>query len=141
MLGQINLGLERNFLQAYEGGVFGYEPMNRLLHWIIVGGESGPGSRPMNIKWIRSIQEQCAGRQVAFFFKQFGEWLSWEENGKYISKKVGKSKSGNLLDGKQYLEMPTEEIRDLQNELDHKFYLGEKQNKEQSAQECDATNP
>lgn len=44
------------------------------LDWIIVGGESGPGARPMHPDWARSIRDQCAAAAVPFFFKQWGEW-------------------------------------------------------------------
>jgi protein gp37 len=46
------------------------------LDWIIVGGESGPGARPMHPDWARSLRDQCAGAGVPFFFKQWGEWVS-----------------------------------------------------------------
>ena len=49
------------------------------LDWIIVGGESGPGARPMHPDWVRSIREQCAGAGTAFFFKQWGTWLDADE--------------------------------------------------------------
>src|SRR5438105_2004044 len=42
------------------------------IHWVIVGGESGPGARPMNPDWARSIRDQCADASVPFFFKQWG---------------------------------------------------------------------
>ena len=42
------------------------------VHWAIVGGESGPGARPMESDWVRSIRDQCAEQNVAFFFKQWG---------------------------------------------------------------------
>jgi protein gp37 len=42
------------------------------IHWVIVGGESGPGCRPMKIEWVRSIKEQCEDAGVAFFYKQRG---------------------------------------------------------------------
>jgi protein gp37 len=45
------------------------------ISWVIVGGESGPGARPMSPLWVRSIREQCARAGVAFFFKQWGEWM------------------------------------------------------------------
>ncbi|WP_157014867.1 phage Gp37/Gp68 family protein [Mesorhizobium xinjiangense] len=45
------------------------------LDWIIVGGESGPGARPMHPAWARSIRDQCAAAGTAFFFKQWGAWL------------------------------------------------------------------
>lgn len=52
-------------------GVNGFGP---LLDWIIVGGESGRGARPMHPAWARSIRDQCAAAGVRFFFKQWGEW-------------------------------------------------------------------
>lgn len=61
------------------------------LDWIIVGGESGPGARPMHPDWVRSIRDQCKGRDdslhslglpdTAFFFKQWGEWAPGENCG------------------------------------------------------------
>ncbi|SHE67048.1 protein gp37 [Kaistia soli DSM 19436] len=50
----------------------------RMLDWIIVGGESGPGARPMHPDWARSIRDQCAAAGVAFFFKQWGAWAPAE---------------------------------------------------------------
>ena len=47
----------------------------RPLDWIIVGGESGKGARPMHPAWARDIRDQCAAAGVPFFFKQWGEWL------------------------------------------------------------------
>lgn len=44
------------------------------LHWVIVGGESGPGARPMHPEWARAIRDQCVAAGVPFFFKQWGEW-------------------------------------------------------------------
>jgi protein gp37 len=49
-------------------------PQRGGLSWIIVGGESGPGARPMHPDWARSIRDQCAAAGVPFFFKQWGEW-------------------------------------------------------------------
>ncbi len=63
------------------------------IHWVIVGGESGHGARPMRKEWVTSIQRQCQQNGVAFFFKQWGG--------------VHKSKTGRLLDGRVYDEMPT----------------------------------
>lgn len=53
----------------------------RRLDWVIVGGESGPGARPCNVKWIRSIVEQCRKADVACFVKQLGAHYVDEENG------------------------------------------------------------
>jgi protein gp37 len=47
----------------------------RRLDWIIVGGESGPGARPMHPDWVREIRDQCAEAGVAFHFKQWGDWV------------------------------------------------------------------
>jgi protein gp37 len=46
------------------------------IHWVIVGGESGPKARPMHPAWVRSIRDQCAIARVPFLFKQHGEWLA-----------------------------------------------------------------
>lgn len=47
----------------------------QLLHWVIAGGESGRGARPMHPAWARSLRDQCTAAGVAFFFKQWGEWV------------------------------------------------------------------
>jgi protein gp37 len=48
------------------------------IDWIIAGGESGPGARPMHPYWPRSLRDQCAARGIPFFFKQWGEWTPGE---------------------------------------------------------------
>lgn len=48
------------------------------IHWVIVGGESGKDGRPMHPQWARSLRDQCQGAGVAFFFKQWGEFLPFE---------------------------------------------------------------
>lgn len=62
------------------------------IHWVIVGGESGPGARPMLQEWVREVRDQCARQGVAFFFKQWGG---------YRPKSGGRS-----LDGREWSEMP-----------------------------------
>jgi protein gp37 len=62
------------------------------IHWVIVGGESGPGARPMEHKWVRSIRDQCAAARVPFFFKQWGG--------------TNKKKAGRELDGRHHDELP-----------------------------------
>jgi protein gp37 len=62
------------------------------IHWVIVGGESGPGARPMRIEWIRGIFRQCRQADVPFFFKQWGG--------------VRKDLTGRTLNGRTYDEMP-----------------------------------
>jgi protein gp37 len=62
------------------------------IHWVIVGGESGPGARPMQEDWVRNIKRQCDRDGVAFFFKQWGG--------------VNKKAAGRLLDGQTWDGMP-----------------------------------
>ncbi len=62
------------------------------IAWVIVGGESGPGARPMRREWVASILEQCDRAGVAFFFKQWGG--------------VRKKQAGRELDGRTYDAMP-----------------------------------
>ena len=71
----------------------------RGIHWVIVGGESGPRARRMNPDWVREIRRQCESAGVAFFFKQ---WGAHNEAGE----RVGKGKAGRELDGKLWGAMP-----------------------------------
>lgn len=71
----------------------------RGIHWVIVGGESGPKARPMNPQWARSVREACITAGVAFFFKQWGTHNS-------SGRRVGKKAAGRRLDGRTYNEMP-----------------------------------
>jgi protein gp37 len=64
----------------------------RGIHWVIVGGESGPGAREMRPAWVQSIRRQCRSTGVPFFFKQWGG--------------VHKKTKGRTLNGKTYDEMP-----------------------------------
>ena len=62
------------------------------IHWVIVGGESGPGARPMQAAWVTDIQEQCTRVGVPFFFKQWGG--------------ANRKKNGRLLRDRTWDEMP-----------------------------------
>jgi protein gp37 len=64
----------------------------RGMDWAIVGGESGPGARPMEAEWVLDIRNQCIEQDVAFFFKQWGG--------------VNKKKAGRILDGRTWDAMP-----------------------------------
>lgn len=93
------------------------------IDWVIVGGESGPGARPMHPEWPRSIRDQCQAAGVPFFFKQWGEWGP-KPNGDWNTKdrhwfhdgpgeddgtevfRVGKRVTGRLLDGREWNEFP-----------------------------------
>ncbi len=100
------------------------------VDWVIVGGESGPGARPMDPDWARGIRDQCVAADVPFFFKGWGKWLPGPEakhlsdeelskhkcqekitlvpGGEHIiyTFKVGKKKAGRLLDGLKWVEYP-----------------------------------
>ncbi|MBA7628085.1 hypothetical protein ES703_35555 [subsurface metagenome] len=101
---------------------------NQGLDWIIVGGESGPGARPMHPDWPRSVRDQCQEATVPFFFKQWGEWRphkgrfgggifikpdgtftcqgdSWDGSAAAMNR-VGKKQAGRLLEGREYNERP-----------------------------------
>lgn len=71
-------------------------PLGRIdlqgIHWAIVGGESGPGAREMHVEWVTQIRDQCVLECVPFFFKQWGG--------------VNKKRTGRLLDGRTWDEMP-----------------------------------
>lgn len=63
-------------ISALRGWYGGWEPERTALDWVIVGGESGPGSRPMHPDWARSLRDQCAAAGVPMLFKQWGDWAS-----------------------------------------------------------------
>ena len=76
--------------------------LHRGLDWVVVGGESGPGARPMHPEWARSLRDQCASVGAPFFFKQWGEW---GQDGR----RVGRRAAGDLLDGVQHHAWPETE--------------------------------
>lgn len=101
------------------------------VDWVVVGGESGPGSRPMHPEWARALRDQCAETGVPFLFKQWGDWVPlrdyagsgfWptSEGGccrltvdgeksdvGYPMQRVGKKLAGRLLDGTQHDGFPS----------------------------------
>ncbi|WEE79406.1 phage Gp37/Gp68 family protein [Comamonas testosteroni] len=103
-----------------------------LLDWVIVGGESGPGARPMHPNWARSLRDQCQDAGTDFLFKQWGEWMPAEKDGDTVkltfaadgphgpanpefhdwpdgtvSARVGKKAAGRLLDAFTWDEFPS----------------------------------
>jgi len=101
------------------------------IDWVIVGGESGRGARPMHPDWVRDIRDRCVAGGVPFFFKQWGEWLGFgvdvlgesfvragitgrlhkewkDERGRTTGAavRVGKKAAGRVLDGHTWDEMP-----------------------------------
>ena len=112
--------------------------LHRGLDWVVVGGESGPGARPMHPEWVRTLRNQCASTGVAFHFKQWGEWapvppveamssdrvvsraglsLPWPERHDltleamreaYAMRRIGRHAAGRELDGRTWDEYPAE---------------------------------
>ena len=72
-------------------------PIPRLplteIDWVIVGGESGPGARPMKAEWVRQIRDRCDALNVPFFFKQWGG--------------VNKKRTGRHLDNRTWDDLPS----------------------------------
>lgn len=105
------------------------------INWVIVGGESGPGARPLHPGWVRKIRDDCTAAGVAYFFKQWGEFSygtieddagfaggkaanmtnggrmainhpNFKLDDKTAFLRVGKHRAGRLLDGREWNEMP-----------------------------------
>jgi len=126
LLGAVDLSSQFSVLREQTTG------NRQLLNWVICGGESGPGARPMHPDWARSLRDQCQAANVPFFFKQWGEWqqVYVNEDHKWLVKivddkkmklfgmlsdktainisKVGKKAAGRLLDKKEWNEFPGE---------------------------------
>jgi protein gp37 len=110
------------------GGRFGRNYQMPQIDWVIAGGESGHGARPMHPDWALSLRDQCKAARVPFLFKQWGEYygesvngtevatdtlapnemVAWGDGNTYHIKytRLGKTKSGRLLDGVEYNEFP-----------------------------------
>lgn len=91
------------------------------IGWVICGGETGPGARPMHPDWVRSLRDQCKAAEVPFFFKSWAEWSPclpsccgpsgyaepvyiWDA--KIWSHRTGKKRAGRLLDEREWNEIP-----------------------------------
>jgi hypothetical protein len=129
---------EAETLKEYANGIFQYErpgvpgwhrfSAKSKIDWVIAGGESGPGARPMHPDWARGLRDQCQAAGVPFFFKQWGEWAPLSQNdgiwatdskscvrfsvdgkkeeGGWPLQRVGKKTAGRLLDGQTWDGMP-----------------------------------
>jgi len=140
MLGPVNIALYVRYAERGRGGLI---PGDHGIDWVICGGESGPGARPMHPAWAQSLRDQCQVAGVPFFFKQWGEWVPacsyYDENDRvrdaaldrqhilltqhgqkwvvdrdfqptvdcWIMHRTGKTAAGRILDGMEYLEVPT----------------------------------
>lgn len=124
LLGPLDLGLmEYTEIRELDRGIVLATRRSRL-HWVICGGESGPGARPMHPDWARSLRDQCAAAGVAFHFKQWGEWVTedqspvdatmpaagcihaWGAGDKTCVWRLGKKAAGRLLDGREHNDVP-----------------------------------
>jgi protein gp37 len=84
------------------------------LHWLILGGETGPDARPMHPGWARSIRDQCKAAAVPFYFKQWGEFgpvdkpyqVRIGDDDVLGFALVGAKAAGRLLDGVEHVELP-----------------------------------
>lgn len=126
LLGPVDLNYA-GAMNPLHGGT----PGGERIHWVICGGESGAKARPMHPAWARSLRDQCKAAGVAFFFKQWGEWVAGkitDGNGpvtpqdvhvdgkpakavhdwgdEYFAVKTGKAMAGRLLDGVEHSEFP-----------------------------------
>lgn len=124
LLGPINFHFDGT---APKSATTAYIPVGDMIHWVIVGGESGTKARPMHPDWARDIRDQCVDASVPFFFKQWGEWVDYSNlapepfetvrDGGYIPSmtilddstpiyRFGKHKNGRLLDGVEWNQIP-----------------------------------
>ena len=120
LLGPVDLSWSLLYNGMHHGNVY-----YQKLDWVIVGGESGSGARPMHPDWARSLRDQCQGAGVPFFFKQFGRWIyddnptnpTWPDgtpvspdDHPVVLRDVGKKAAGRLLDGREWNEYPGWEL-------------------------------
>jgi protein gp37 len=106
VLGPVDIG--RPIRDCTLAGTLYGDGKQRPIEWVIVGGESGQHARPMHPDWARSLRDQCAAAGVAFHFKQWGEWHPNDHAiiGDTGHTKLGKSRSGRILDGRTHDEFP-----------------------------------
>ena len=109
MLGPIDMRLGGASMPDYSA----HRPL-APLSWVICGGESGPGARPMHPEWARSLRDQCKASGVPFLFKQWGEWAPYDRGASDSAtlaaagstdepmQRFGKKLAGRLLDGVQH---------------------------------------
>ena len=117
LLGTLNLSryLGNPLPRPYPFLISPFDEVPRGLDWVVAGGESGPGARPMHPNWARSLRDQCARARVPFFFKQWGSWTPYcvsasnpreRDLGDVIMRRSAKKLSGRMLDGCAHDEYP-----------------------------------
>ncbi|MED1802084.1 phage Gp37/Gp68 family protein [Brevibacillus porteri] len=115
LLGQVDLEFTVQFEHPDNEG-YGVQAI-KGIDWIIVGGESGPNARPMHSDWVESLRDQCEEYGVPFFFKQWGEWVPFNQMDTFPGHetrtvKIGKQRAGRLLDGQEWNQFPDRGERD-----------------------------
>lgn len=135
--GQIEGADESGMLDALRGLTMDDAPTHPALDWVICGGETGPGARPMHPDWVRGLRDQCKAAEVPFFFKSWGEWTpsfyqqdggyrvggdvqiahgAWRKRHTFHESPeirmycVGKKRAGRLLDGQEHNEIPMPQV-------------------------------
>ncbi len=121
MLGPVDLTFDVGTGMGHRDSLLNYG-----IDWVICGGETGPGARPVHPDWVRNLRDQCQASGTPFFFKSWGDYCApsqmpddtyraWEyehgteacwENDNPRSWKFGKKKAGRLLDGREWDEYP-----------------------------------
>lgn len=123
----LNIPVTKRFLSIEPMlGAIDISAYIKNIDWVIVGGESGRKARPMHPDWVRGVRDQCREACIPFFFKQWGEWLDRDDIHKRgmiphyetavhefsnkenysVMFRIGTKKSGCLLDGIKYKEVP-----------------------------------
>jgi len=109
---------EKSSHNPWYRDITNFAKSQRYIDWVICGGESGPGARPMRASWAQDLRDQCGATGVPFFFKQWGEWLGECQDGANLGGgritinssdepiRIGKKRSGSLLDGVEWKELP-----------------------------------
>lgn len=112
LLGLVNLPLTHTETPTENGGT-AHSDFRSDVDWVVVGGESGPGARPMNPDWVRNIRHDCAKFGVPFLFKQWGQWgivdhktfafssVEWQQINlrEFMVRHASKKETGRELDG------------------------------------------
>ena len=98
-LGPLKLTRQHEFCPIHSGFCMKTCPTKIGIDWLVCGGESGPGARPMHPDWARNIRNQCFAMNIPFFFKQWGEYDA-------EGIRTGKKSSGDFLDGHQWRQFP-----------------------------------
>jgi protein gp37 len=123
MLGAIDLHISGKLEDVIWRRSHGGSYERSFIDSVILGGETGPGARPMHPDWIRSVRDQCQNAGVPFFLKQWGEWAPdclcdtkkqhetvQRSNGKMgVMFRCGRTRAGRLLDGRTHDDLPWRE--------------------------------